>query len=537
MIAVRALRPSPACYYLGLYLELPCRPTVEFDVPALVGNLQRRYLRGIGKLHLVGYLAVLVLLLAAGGAAVSGINIVRDHYTHTVDVTDALNASVLDQIRLLDDQETGLRGYLLTGQASYLQPYNAAAGKISGLRARSLTLARAESGTMPLVAAVVGAGDRWQSWATQVLASTRLSGAALLAQQNVGKQLFDGQRAAVAQLTAFLSATRERAHRQSDNAMTQALWVVGILISIAAISMAVVNWLVTRAVSLPLHALGQAARRVGDGELEEPIIVRGTVEFETMAARMDQMRIKLRQSMSELQALNGDLASRSAELQIANKELEAFSYSVSHDLRAPLRAINGFSRIVSDESGSLLPEEGRRYLQLVIDSAAHMGRLIDDLLSFSRVNRQELVRQEVDMSELARQVIGDMAPARVDVDAMPSCRGDRGLLRQVWVNLISNACKYSRTRPEPMVTVGGSRTGNEQVYWVRDNGVGFDMRYASKLFGVFQRLHRVEDFEGTGVGLAIVQRIVQRHRGRVWAEGAVNEGATFFFTIREEEAL
>jgi len=508
---------------------------------ATLGTPARRFPRGIGMLHLVGYLAVLGLLCAAGGAAIAGISTVRDHYTHTVEVTDALNAAVLDQIRHLDDQETGLRGYLLTGQASYLQPYSAAARDIPSLRARSLALAQDEKGAEPLVAAVVNDGDRWQSWATQVVAAPRLSGAALLAQQNVGKRLFDSQRASAARMTSFLNATRQRTHSQSENAMTMALWVVGILMILAAIGMALVSWLVTRAVSLPLRSLGQAADRVGDGKLDEPITVSGTVEFQLMAARLDQMRVQLCQSMGELQALDGDLASRSSELQIANNELEAFSYSVSHDLRAPLRAINGFSRIVSDECGSQLPEEGRRYLQLVIDNAAHMGRLIDDLLALSRLSRQALVRQEVDMAELARQVMAEMpmtgpATARVEGGSMPACQGDLRLLRQVWVNLLSNACKYSRTRPEPRVTIGGSLTGNEPTYWVRDNGVGFDMRYANKLFGVFQRLHRTEDFEGTGVGLAIVQRIVHRHGGRVWAEGAVNEGATFFFTISQEEA-
>lgn len=492
-------------------------------------------------LHLVGYLVVLAFLCAAGGAAIAGIRTVSDHYTHTVEVTDALNAAVLDQTRLLDDQETGLRGYLLTGQASYLQPYNAAAGEIPVLRGRAVTLAHDEPGAGPLMAAMVDDEVRWQSWATQVVTSPRLRGSALLTQQSIGKSLFDRQRASAARMTTLLNATRLSAHGQSETIMSQALWAVAILMLVAAIGMAFVSWFVTRAVSLPLRALGRAAGRVGEGHLDEPITVSGTVEFELMAARMDRMRLQLRQSMGDLKELNADLAIRSSELQTANKELEAFSYSVSHDLRAPLRAINGFSRIVNDEYGALIPTEGRRYLQLVIDSAAHMGRLIDDLLALSRLSRQALIRQEIDMADLARQVAAELPAAgstapRVEIGELPKCRGDLGLLRQVWVNLLSNAYKYSRTQPEPRVTIGGSNANHEPVYSVRDNGVGFDMRYASKLFGVFQRLHRAEDFEGVGVGLAIVQRIVHRHGGRVWAEGAVNEGAIFFFTISEREA-
>jgi len=474
-------------------------------------------------------------------AAISGISTVRDHYTHTVEITDSLNVVVLNQIRFLDDQETGLRGYLLTQQPAYLQPYKAAAARLPTLRDQSLALARNEQGAAPLVVAVASTGAIWQAWAAQVLASPRTSGSGQLAQQNVGKTLFDHYRVAAARLVGFLDAARQRAHSQSEATMTRALWLVGILIAVAALWMAFISWLVTRAVSFPLRSLGEAARRVGEGAFEEPITVSGTKEFAVMAARMDQMRLHLRQSISDLQAVNSDLAHRSSELQIANKELEAFSYSVSHDLRAPLRAVNGFSRIVNDEYGGQLPPEGRRYLQLVMDNAAQMGRLIDDLLQFSRLSRQEVVRQGVDMTRLARQVVEDMSPAgavtpQVEVKELPSCQGDISLLRQVLMNLIGNAVKYSRTRPESRITIGGSLDGDSAIYWVRDNGVGFDMRYADKLFGVFQRLHRAEDFEGTGVGLAIVQRIVQRHGGRVWAESVVGEGATFFFTMSEEKA-
>jgi PAS domain S-box-containing protein len=228
---------------------------------------------------------------------------------------------------------------------------------------------------------------------------------------------------------------------------------------------------------------------------------------------------------------------RTGQLEAANRELESFSYSVSHDLRAPLRAIDGFSQAVLEDFGPLLPEEGRRQLQTIRSSAQRMGALIDDLLTFARLNRHELNRQAIDTGRLVRgalQELGSPWPDRgveLTIGELAPSSGDPVLLRQVWLNLLSNALKYTRKRPRPEVELGCAREAGEVVFFVRDNGTGFDMRYADKLFGVFQRLHRIEDYEGTGVGLAIVQRIVQRHGGRVWAQAEVDRGATFFFTL------
>jgi PAS domain S-box-containing protein len=228
---------------------------------------------------------------------------------------------------------------------------------------------------------------------------------------------------------------------------------------------------------------------------------------------------------------------RTGQLEAANRELESFSYSVSHDLRAPLRAIDGFSQAVLEDFGPLLPEEGRRQLQTIRSSAQRMGALIDDLLTFARLNRHELNRQTIDTGRLVRgalQELGSPWPDRgveLTIGELAPSSGDPVLLRQVWLNLLSNALKYTRKRPRPEVELGCAREAGEVVFFVRDNGTGFDMRYADKLFGVFQRLHRIEDYEGTGVGLAIVQRIVQRHGGRVWAQAEVDRGATFFFTL------
>lgn len=245
----------------------------------------------------------------------------------------------------------------------------------------------------------------------------------------------------------------------------------------------------------------------------------------------------------EIIRLNETLERRARELEITNKELESFTYSVSHDLRAPLRAINGFALMLSEDHADKLDDEGRRLLNVVRSNAQRMGALIDDLLAFSRIGRATLTRVDVDMGGLVASVVQEIGEPKdvvmpaCDVGSLPAAVGDPSLLKQVWFNLISNAIKYSGKNPAARVEVRGERVNGECVYRVADNGAGFDMRYADKLFGVFQRLHRVEEFPGTGVGLAIVQRIVVRHGGRVWAEGKVNEGATFHFALPIEERV
>jgi PAS domain S-box-containing protein len=249
----------------------------------------------------------------------------------------------------------------------------------------------------------------------------------------------------------------------------------------------------------------------------------------------------LKEAEHKVNELNRDLErrvnERTAQLEAANKELEAFSYSVSHDLRTPLRAIDGYSHILLEDYSDKLDDEGKRLLNVVRDNTSRMGQLIDDILKFSRAGRLEINFSRIDMEHLAHSVFEELQPSvaggklQLEIEHLPPATGDSAMMRQVFVNLLSNAIKFSRTAETPKVLVGATVKDSETVYYVKDNGVGFDMQYAAKLFGVFQRLHSVSEFEGTGIGLAIVKRIVTRHGGRVWAEGKVNDGATFYFSI------
>ncbi|WP_414513946.1 AAA family ATPase [Nostoc sp. PCC 9305] len=270
------------------------------------------------------------------------------------------------------------------------------------------------------------------------------------------------------------------------------------------------------------------AHKATDGSLEYfSTIMRDISALKAVEAEVRQLNAELEERVIQ----------RTEQLQAANKALEAFSYSVSHDLRAPLRAIVGFARMMQEDYGKQLDTEANRYLKIMRENAKRMGELIDDLLNLSRLDRKEISRQPVLFNEIIQQVLSDLASdlqgrqIEFAIADLPICQADPSLLKQVWINLLSNAIKYTRYKSPAYIQVGYELMDGEGVYFIRDNGAGFDMQYADNLFGVFQRLHREQDFAGTGIGLAIVQRIIQRHGGRIWAEAAIDRGATFYFTL------
>jgi len=306
-----------------------------------------------------------------------------------------------------------------------------------------------------------------------------------------------------------------------------------------------ISFFTTRAITEPLNKLVKSAEIIGKGNLKHRVDIKTRNEIGELAVAFNKMTEKRQQAEEALgeysKRLENMVEERTAELEAANKELEAFSYTISHDLRAPLRAMDGFSLILIEEHAPSLSEEAQRYLQVIRDNAHQMGDLIDDLLAFSRLSRQSLKKLTVAPADLARQALEDLhveqegREVEITIDKLPTCQADPVLLKQVFANLLGNALKFTREREKAVIEVGCREDGDkpgDHIYFVKDNGVGFDMQYMDKLFSVFERLHRAEEYEGTGVGLAIVQRIIHRHGGHVWAEAGVNKGATFNFTLK-----
>jgi signal transduction histidine kinase len=304
-------------------------------------------------------------------------------------------------------------------------------------------------------------------------------------------------------------------------------WVIAGTASAISVLAGFLGVFFARTITRPVRKLAAGTEEIGGGNLGLRVGTTSKDEIGGLSRAFDRMTERVQEHTVQLEA--------------ANKELEAFSYSVSHDLRAPLRAIDGFSRALLEDYTDKLDEEGKRYLNIIESNTQKMGQLIDDLLLFSRLGRQELRASGIDMGKLAKTVSEELklaVPERklaFNINTLIPAQGDQAMIRQVFFNLLSNAVKFTRPKEKALIEVDGRIEGNENVYTVKDNGVGFDMQYVGKLFGVFQRLHSASEFEGTGVGLAIVQRIIHRHGGRVWAEGTVNEGSTFHFTLPANE--
>lgn len=294
------------------------------------------------------------------------------------------------------------------------------------------------------------------------------------------------------------------------------------------------TWLLSRSITGPINKLAKAAGAIAKGDFSQTAELKRHDELGVLAKAFNQMAKEVKDTQENLEA---NVAKRTAQLERANKELEAFSYSVSHDLRSPLRAVSGYAMILKDDYQSQLNEEGNRLIDTIIKNARMMGQLIDDLISFSRIGRKDADLQQVNMQQLVEQVITELKVQRPGkkyhfvLHKLPSCTTDPQLIKQVWVNLIDNAMKYSSLQEEPVIEIGATMKNGKTEYYVKDNGVGFDMHYSHKLFGVFQRLHRQDEFEGTGIGLALVKRIIERQNGTIHAESSIGNGAVFAFSL------
>ncbi|HZI15903.1 MAG TPA: CHASE3 domain-containing protein [Myxococcus sp.] len=427
--------------------------------------------------------------------------------------SDAVLAQSVLVRQLLVDRETGLRGFLLTGDPVFLEPYQAAERRLPGEVDRLEALVAESPDQRVRIGELRVRWQDWESFATEELRRYHQGGDWLvLVREGQGKRRMDALRRL---LDALAESEQARAEARSALVERQAslvLWSGAIWLVVLG---GLLGWMGRR----QLRALAH--------------------HYESLLARSEQQAAALRASEARLEAR---VLQRTRELTAANHELESFSYSVSHDLRAPLRAVDGFSQALQDDEGERISEEGQEYLKRLRAAAARMGQLIDDLLQLSRVTRTELRREPVDLSALARQVADELQrgePGRdVTFDIAPDLKtqGDARLLRTALENLLGNAWKFTSKRSGARIEFFAESRDGETHYCVRDNGAGFDMAYASKLFTPFQRLHRPAEFPGTGIGLATVQRIIRRHGGDIVAEGMPEAGATFRFTLEESRA-
>jgi signal transduction histidine kinase/CHASE3 domain sensor protein len=660
------------------------------SAPTLFSGWRGIFVGVRGRL-LASYIVLVLGLLFGMTAAFSSMQVLRTHYTHTVNTVDAVARAVSRIENLQHEGEAGFRGYLLTGDPMFMRRYTAASRALPSLETRANDLMRGDARGTTLLEAMHADARAWQAWAGRYLRQSTAhergtpTQTADVLHENT---LFDRLGQTSGQLTDYIAAERANDLQVSLKAGDRAgginfLVLVGMLGLVALVA-----WLTTRTIMGSLGRLAGAATMIGRGDLARPIAISGATEFTRLGDHMDWMRrqlyvqralaellgstlhldsvwaafsagardlapfdrlslwaidaagemttvlyaegmasvrlgagvtlpyrtvssslvestqrylllhdltavppdqaredlqicmaegirslaiVPLRANGREVGTLNissregavyteellgpilalaplvgaaienarlfRSLDQANQSLGLANRELETFSYSVSHDLRAPLRSIAGFSQALLEDYGDSLDADGKQYLLHVVGSANDMGRLIDDLLHLSRVARTEITYEEVDLAGLARSVGEEMRSANPDRTVTLSipehliAHGNERLLRIVLQNLLGNAWKFTRAVSEARVELGTLERDGRSVYFVRDNGAGFDMTYAHKLFGAFQRLHSAREFEGTGIGLATVQRIIHRHGGQVWAEGVVGRGATIYFTI------
>lgn len=388
------------------------------------------------------------------------------------------------------DLETGQRGYLITGDSSYLEPYDAALESIDDNVEQLLQATSTHPKQRVLVDSLKTLVWMKMDIVKKTVEARRKSfeDAQAVVKGGEGKMLMDKIRGVIANIQSLESSTYDEQDVANDTRLGSFRYSFTAMLVLPAIVVMILFY-------------------------------------------------SINNNLTRRELANISLQKANADVTQLNKDLESFTYSVSHDLRAPLRSVNGYANVLIEDYGEQLDDEAKRVIGVIAKNGRRMGQLIDDLLNFSRLGRKELQLTAISMDVMVHSVIdeiretGENLNAQIDVQALPAAKADMQMMRQVWHNLIANALKYSGKNDKPVITIGSTEQEGDVVYFVKDNGVGFNMLYVDKLFGVFQRLHKSDEFEGTGVGLALVKRITDRHKGRVWAEGELGKGATFYFSL------
>jgi len=449
--------------------------------------------------------------------------------------THEVLAGIQELILRLTDAETARRGFIMTSQNRYLTHYSNAVERVSRVFSHLRTLTRDDPRQQLACAALDPLiRDRFEIYDQSIRGQVNEANPERqVTLTEAGQKIMEEIRTLIGQMEKAEKDVRSsrQAAAEANFLETRRFALVGSAASVTMLGL--VFFLLIR--ENARRQLAEVALQKANEELERRVSQRTAEVTEALAG--------YQRAEEEIKKLNEELeqrvVERTAQLEAANKELEGFSYAVAHDLRAPLRAIHSFSHILLDDYAPHLDAEAQGYLQLVSANALHVGQQIDTLLEFASLSRRALAKQTVAPTPLVQQVLDELRPTyehrqvEIVIGDLPTCQADPLLLTQVWANLLENALKFTRGRAVAHIEVGCYDRQGEQVYFVRDNGVGFEMQYVAKLFGVFQRLHRVEDYEGTGVGLALTQRIVQRHGGRIWAEAAMDQGATVYFALGE----
>lgn len=456
--------------------------------------------RGILITGLLFAAAALLVVVSVGAMYVIG-KVALDSNRHL-----ATQREIIGQLEmtasLIKDAETGQRGYLLTGDETYLQPYTDAESQASHRLKVLQQLATA--GELPALSVeeVRHLIEEKFSELKQTIELHRVgnqTAALALVRSDRGRQLMKEIRLNLSNLQAKELAEFQVANRRAERATKQRN---AAFIGTGCLNLAFLSW-----------AFSRMAREIRFRQLAERELLKSHAELET--------RVK----------------ERTTALEAANRELEAFGYSVSHDLRAPLRHVSSYIKLLDKSAAGRLDQQSQRYVRVIAEAAQRMSQLIEDLLVLSRIGRATLAESTVNLESLVDEARQELAseegarPVEWRIGSLPKVRGDPGLLRSAMVNLLSNALKYTRPRNPAVIEIGSKAEDGEVICFVKDNGAGFDMKFIDKLFGVFQRLHDRGEFEGTGIGLASVRRIIQRHGGRTWAEGEVDRGATFYFSL------